>query len=210
MCGLVAYVGDVQPSPRLLELAARGAAARGPHAHGWAIHGQPTHYGEGRLVPASVPRANKLIAHSRLGSYGGLTPAAIQPITVDGHRFAHNGNAPDVYADHPDAASDSYAMALVYAAYRLDGHSPENALGFILPRLCDPYAVLVLDSGGTMLASRHDQPLNYLRMPGGVYVSSGDLGRGSYPLPARVIWRLTGSFHVCRHFDADGLVGAGR
>lgn len=197
MCGLFGYVGDTDPDQRLLEPAVRGAANRGPHAHGWAVHGQPTHRALGPVDSASVPRSTLLIGHARLGTFGGATnPAAIQPIEVDGHRMAHNGNAPGVYVEHPHAPSDSFALALVYAAHRLDGHPPWAALTYAVARLDTPWAVMVLDSDGTLLASRHHLPLHYLRVPQrGLYLSSGDLP-GSQLLPEHFTWRLTGGFEV--------------
>lgn len=197
MCGIFGWVAaddTTQPSSRLLELAAVGAADRGPHAHGWAIPGQPTHRALGPLDPADVPRTGaRLLGHARLATYGGLADlAAVQPIEVAGHRVAHNGNAPTLYQEHPDAPSDTAALAIVYAAHRLAGHSPCAALTYTAARLDTAWALAVLDSDGSLVVSRHGLPLHILRTKArGLYLSSGELP-GSTPVPERYTLQLAG------------------
>ncbi len=167
-----------------MQLAAAGAVARGPHAHGWAIPGQPTHRALGPLNLANVPRAgSRILGHARLATYGQARDlAAVQPIEVDGHRLTHNGNAAAAYQDHPHAPSDTAALAIIYAAHRLAGNSPAAALTFTVARIDSVWALAVLDADGSLLVSRHGLPLHTLRTLAGLYFSSGELP-GSQPVP---------------------------
>lgn len=198
MCGIFGYFADrnTEPNQRLMQLAAAGAAARGPHAHGWAIPGEPTHRAMGPLDPASVPRTTRVLGHARLATYG--QPAdlnAVQPIEVDGHRVAHNGNAPAAYADCPHAPSDTAALAIIYAAYRVAGQPPCAALTFTAAQIDSPWALAVLDADGSLLVSRRGLPLHVLRTRDGVYLSSGELP-GSHLLPEHFTWQLADSHEL--------------
>lgn len=196
MCGIFGYVADddnTAPNPRLIELAAAGAAKRGPHAHGWVIPGEPTHRALGPLDPACVPRITRVLGHARLATYGQPNDlAAVQPIEVDGHHLAHNGNAATAYQDQPHAPSDTTALAIIYAAYRLDGQPPCAALTYTAAHIDSPWALAVLDADGSLLVSRRHLPLHILRTRTGVYLSSGELP-GSQLLPEHVTWRLAAS-----------------
>lgn len=196
MCGIFGWVahGATEADQRLLHLAAVGAADRGPHAHGWAVPGEATHRALGPLQPALVPRSvPRLLGHARLATYGAHSDlAAVQPIEVDGHRVAHNGNAPELFAEHPQQPSDTAALAIVYAAHRIAGNDPCTALKLVTARL-QQWALAVLDSDGSLVVSRRGLPLRVLHTPSrGVYLSSGQLP-GSTPLPEGKPLQLAGT-----------------
>lgn len=199
MCGIFGWVAhrSSPPDRELIQLAAVGALARGPHAHGWAIPGQPTHRALGPLDTAHVPpAATRILGHARLATYGQACDlAAVQPIEVDGHRLAHNGNAATAYQDHPHAPSDTAALAIIYAAHRLAGNTPAAALTFTVARIDTVWALAVLDADGSLLVSRHGRPLHTLRTPTGLYFSSGELP-GSQLVPEHHTWQLAGSHEM--------------
>ena len=160
MCGIFGWVADyhdTEPDPRLMQLAADGAANRGPHAHGWAIPGQPTHRALGPLDPAHLPSGARVLGHARLATYGQSTDlAAVQPIEVDGHHLVHNGNAAAAYGEYPHAPSDTAALAIIYAAHRTSGHPPAAALTYTAARIDSAWALAVLDSDGSLWVSPHE------------------------------------------------------
>lgn len=193
MCGIFGWVADyhdTEPDPRLMQLAADGAANRGPHAHGWAIPGQPTHRALGPLDPAHLPSGARVLGHARLATYGQSTDlAAVQPIEVDGHHLVHNGNAAAAYGEYPHAPSDTAALAIIYAAHRTSGHPPAAALTYTAARIDSVWALAVLDSDGSLWVSRHGQPLHILRTHSGLYLSSGELP-GSHLVPEHYTLQL--------------------
>lgn len=193
MCGLFGFISSSgrPPNPRSLRLAAERASARGPHAHGWAIPGMPTHRALGELKPDTLPTSHtRILGHARLATSGCLDDlAATQPIGVDGHHLVHNGTAETLHADHPHAASDTAALALVYAAYRLGGRRPSDALAAVTARLTTPYALAVADSGGAMLVARVRLPLNVMYQQEGLYFSSGPLPHAE-PIPEHKVVQL--------------------
>lgn len=193
MCGIFGWIAyhDTEPNPRLMQQAAAGAAARGPHAHGWAIPGQPTHRALGPLNLANLPGSGtRILGHARLATYGQPTDlAAVQPIEIDGHHIAHNGNATTAYHDRADAPSDTAALAIIYAAHRLSGATPAAALTRTAARIDTVWALAVLDADGSLLVSRHGLPLHTLYTPTGLYLSSGELP-GSQPVPEHYTWQL--------------------
>jgi asparagine synthetase B (glutamine-hydrolysing) len=194
MCGIfgwVAHDNTIQPDRQLLQWAAAGAAARGPHAHGWAIPGQPTHRALGQLNLTTLPRTGiRILGHARLATYGQPTDlAAVQPIEVDGHHLVHNGNATTAYHDHPHAPSDTAALAAIYAAHRLTGAPPAAALTHTAAHIDTVWALAVLDADGSLLVSRHGLPLHILHTHTGVYLSSGPIP-GSQLVPEHYTWQL--------------------
>lgn len=201
MCGLFGWVPDgaAEANERLLELAVVGAADRGPHAHGWAIPGLPTHRKLGPVRPAEVPRTGtRLLGHARLATFGGFADlAAVQPTEKDGHRIAHNGNAPGFYAEHPHLPSDTVAVTMVYAEHRLAGNSPFAALTLVTRRLRNEgaaWALAVLDSDGSVVVSRRRLPLHVLRTQvSGLYLSSGGDLPGATPVPEDCTVQLAGA-----------------
>lgn len=197
MCGIFAWAAQtttIDPDQRLLERAVLGAAARGPHAHGWTTPGQTTHRALGSLDLSALPRPRlRLLGHARLATIGQPRDlAAVQPIEIDGHHLVHNGNAATAYREHPQAASDSAALALIYATHRLHGHSPATALTYTAACIDSPWALAVLDVNGSLLVSRHGLPLHSLRTTAhGLYLSSGALP-GSTPVPEHYTCQLAG------------------
>ncbi|RZF02955.1 class II glutamine amidotransferase [Streptomyces albidoflavus] len=176
MCGLFAFTGTA-PDPALLTAAAQGAAARGPHGHGWAT--QPDtqlHHAHGPLDTSHVAAltAPRIIGHARLATRGDYRDTAgLQPCRADGHLVAHNGTIRNWTDLTPDAPSDSVALARTYASHRATGDGPATALRAALDACDTPaWALLVLDATGTLLAWRRGLPLWRLDHPTGVYYAS--------------------------------------
>lgn len=97
MCGLVALAGEVPPEVRATAII--GAAARGPHSHGWATYGHGgwsiSRY-TGRLTSAALPGDPIAIGHSRLATStrrpgDAPDPDEGQPLVSGGTVLAHNG-----------------------------------------------------------------------------------------------------------------------
>lgn len=177
MCGLFAFTGPGAPDPDILTTAARLAAARGPHGHGWATQpDQVTHHGPGTLDPADLATITqpRVIGHGRLATRGDHTdPAGLQPCHTDGHLIAHNGTIRNHHTLHRDAATDTLALTHLYADYRRIGVSPPDALVTAMSKADTPaWALLVLDSTGYLLAWRRDLPLWRLDHPTGIYYAS--------------------------------------
>jgi predicted glutamine amidotransferase len=181
MCGIFAWVGgpDLKPDGELLQLAAAGAAARGPHSHGWVSTGQVPHRALGPMDPAQVPAdvSGWILGHARLSTYGAVSDvAATHPIHLDGHYLVHNGNAPHAYRRHPGLPSDSVALATIYAEYRRQGLYPTDALMLTVADADQvAWAVAVMDSSGVLVASSSGLPIHVLDTGSGTYLSSGQL-----------------------------------
>src|SRR5690606_20713738 len=127
VCGLFAFTGT-HPDPTLLTAAAQGAAARGPHGHGWTTHpDQHVHRALGPMDPARAATltAPRILGHARLATRGDYRdPNALQPCHVDGHYLAHNGTIRNWTSLDPDAPSDSVALTRLYAHHRASGAGP--------------------------------------------------------------------------------------
>lgn len=95
------------------------------------------------------------------------------------------------YRERPHAVRDTTALAIIYAAHRLAGHSPSTALTFTVARMDTVRALAVLDADGSLLVSRHGLPLPTLRTSTGLYFSSGEL-TGSPLIPEHYTWQLAG------------------
>ncbi|WP_329368771.1 hypothetical protein OG896_24660 [Streptomyces sp. NBC_00669] len=187
MCGLFAYRGPGAPDPDLLVAAARAAAARGPHGHGWAIPGAPAHRALGPLDPEQLRpvTAAAVIGHARLATRGDSRDlAGVQPAEAGGHLVAHNGTIRNHTSWDPDAASDTVALARAYAAHRAPTTGPPQALSAALaPAVTRAWALLVLDAQGPLVAWRHDLPLWHLAHTTGTYFASRRFHPDARPLP---------------------------
>lgn len=177
MCGIFAYTGDGAPDRELLTAITRAAATRGPHAHGWTA-GDQTHRALGPMDAAAAALAcqdaSRCLGHARLATFGRYDDEdAIQPITVNGHHVAFNGNIynpGDVYPGEWPA--DTHHLAHAYARHRAE-HPPGAALSLALRQAdMDAGAVVVLDSSGTLVYFRHRLPLFTYRTGSGFYLAS--------------------------------------
>ncbi|MFE7965390.1 hypothetical protein ACFU0X_20540 [Streptomyces cellulosae] len=176
MCGLFAFTGT-HPDPTLLTAAAQGAAARGPHGHGWTTHPDTaTHHAPGPMDTTRVAAltAPRILGHARLATRGDYRDlAGLQPCHADGHHIAHNGTIRNWTDLDPDAPSDSVALTRLYARHRAAGAGPATALRATLDACDTPaWALLVLDATGVLLAWRNQLPLWRYDHPTGVYYSS--------------------------------------
>lgn len=194
MCGVFAFAGDVHADDEILSQAARAAFFRGPHGHGWAsdsgVHrtlGVP-----GTMGLPSTPRW--IVGHARLATFGmPRDESGLQPVTVDGHTLAHNGN---VYNwrdlvdqfELDDPATDSWALGGVYAHHRALGMNPGAALSRTL-RLCQMKAgaIVIRDASGALVAWRRRLPIHIFSCAAGTYLSSGRF-HGARPLPEDGPW----------------------
>lgn len=101
MCGLIAHSGQVPEEDWLMTL--EGAAARGPHSHGWAVWDGDrwtVDLRAGRITDHRAPRGMVRVGHSRLATstnqHGTLPdPSEGQPlVSKDGSLMvAHNGSS---------------------------------------------------------------------------------------------------------------------
>lgn len=188
MCGLFAFTGPGAPDPVILTDAARVAAARGPHGHGWAT--QPDrmmHYAPGLLWPEDLAavRQPRLIGHCRLATRGNYAdPAGLQPCHTDGHLVAHNGTIRDHHTLDATASTDTIALTNLYAAHRTNGHDPVRSLVTSVKQAdARRWALLVLDHTGHLMAWRSTLPLWRLEHPTGIYYSSRTFHADAVPLP---------------------------
>jgi predicted glutamine amidotransferase len=193
VCGIFAYHGAGQADPELLTAAAVEAARRGPHGHGWVTRQPDGTLAEhrqlgplnGDLAALREASATVILGHARLATSGAWDdPGCFQPVIIAGHAIAHNGNVYNAGELAPGAPTDTYALAIEYAALRAAGIPPGQALTEDLARASQKArAVVVLDAGGGLYAHRRYHPLFALRGDGGVYVSSRPFHRASKLLP---------------------------
>jgi glutamine phosphoribosylpyrophosphate amidotransferase len=193
VCGIFAYHGAGQADPELLTAAAVEAARRGPHGHGWVTRQPDGTLAEhrqlgplnGDLAALREASATVILGHARLATSGAWDdPGCFQPVIIAGHAIAHNGNVYNAGELAPGAPTDTYALAIEYAALRAAGIPPGQALTEALARASQKaWAVVVLDAGGGLYAHRRYHPLFALRGDGGVYVSSRPFHRASKLLP---------------------------
>lgn len=191
MCGVFAYVaGDDVPNAGLFSAAVKGAARRGPDAHGWWSIGSGIHKAMGALIPETVRPAPIILGHARLATMGAHGIEGVQPVvTASGHVLVHNGNLTNWKELDPGAVTDSYALATVYEDRR-HTMEPAEALDAALQATeTVAYVVIVLDADGTLVAARSGLPLYLRKDPSGVYLSSGKLPDGEQ-LPENLSWNL--------------------
>lgn len=179
MCGIAAYTGLTVPDPDLITAAARMAARRGPHAHGWTGHGLEPVLRLGPMDPAELAKVGtpRLVAHARLATYASHDDyTAIQPISFGGHALAYNGTTTNLHdlTTTPPAGGDAWALAAAYSFHRDAGLTPPDALKTIAAAANHRAWVLtVLDADGTLTAHRHHLPLFRLATSHGIYLASG-------------------------------------
>ncbi|WP_128381259.1 class II glutamine amidotransferase [Streptomyces cavernae] len=178
MCGIFAYTGHGAPDRELLTAITRAAATRGPHAHGWTT-GETTHRALGPMDPdaavTACQDAHQCLGHARLATFGRYDDEdAVQPVTVDGHHVAFNGNIYNPVEVHPGTwPADTHHLAHAYAAERTHGHSPHRALERALaPARMNAWAVVILDASGALVTYRQGLPLFTYRAEGGLYLAS--------------------------------------
>lgn len=193
MCGIFAYTGRHRPDRELLTSIAAAAATRGPHAHGWTT-GTHTHRALGPIdVPDAVTAcqaATRILGHARLATFGRYDdPDGIQPLTVEGHHIAFNGNVYNPEQVHPGPwPTDTHHLAHAYAQARAAGHGPEQALERALaPARMNAWVVVVLDSSGVLLTYRRQLPLWTYSHDGGLYLGSRRFHPDAQPVPENSI-----------------------
>lgn len=177
MCGLYGFQRRAgRPDAALLAHIAQLAGQRGPHAHGHAAEGR-RHVALGPVQPEAMSTpVGSLIGHTRLATSGRHDDlAAAQPLQAGRVFVAHNGTVPGaaLYAERlhltPTTESDSEVLALLLAkATTLGGVA--DTLDLLTPGV--PLALLVLESGGSVLAARRGHPLHVSRRPEGTYFCS--------------------------------------
>jgi predicted glutamine amidotransferase len=182
VCGIFAYHGAGRPDPELLTAAAVEAARRGPHGHGWVTRqpdGTLTEHRQlgplnGDLAALREASATAILGHARLATSGAWDDTAcFQPVTIAGHAIAHNGNVYNADELAAGAPTDTYALAIEYAALRAAGILPSQAFAEAIGKARqEAWAVVILDAGGGLHAHRHYHPLYALQADGGAYVSS--------------------------------------
>lgn len=128
------------------------------------------------LADVAVLNAPHIIGHARLATMGAAhdDPAGLQPVHVDGHWLAHNGNVYNAGQLDPDAPTDSGALATCYAGHRrFGGMTPAEALKAAIA-LADQraWAIIILDSTGQLLATRFRLPIWRHADDTGAYYSS--------------------------------------
>jgi predicted glutamine amidotransferase len=202
VCGIFAYHGAGQADPELLTAAAVEAARRGPHGHGWVTRQPDGTLAEhrqlgplnGDLAALRETAATAILGHARLATSGAWdNPGVFQPVTITGHAIAHNGNVYNADELAPGAPTDTYALALEYAALRAARIPPGQALTETLARARQKaWAIVVLDADGGLYAHRRYHPLFALRGDGGTYVSSRAFHRESRLLPEAQLEVLAG------------------
>lgn len=190
MCGVFAYVErGGPPDPELLREVARLAARRGPHGHGWWTS-KGVHRASGPLDAAKVPVDSSILGHARMATMGARDVRGLQPVVVDGHVLAHNGNVYNWRELDADAPTDSWAIGDRYATLR-DLLAPLPAMlrlvGEMRMKSC---ALLVRDSVGFWMTFRRSLPLHVRRETEGTYVSSVPFS-GSIELPDDVVVALS-------------------
>jgi len=157
MCGLVALAGEVPPEVRATAII--GAAARGPHSHGWATPapgGWTVTRRPGRLTAQDAPAPGPIaIGHSRLATStrrpgDAPDPDEGQPLVDAGVAFAHNGTLTaecitDLGQDPAKVTIDSEAILRILA--RQD--RPPGARFALLQLACRaPQALIWADADG--------------------------------------------------------------
>lgn len=203
MCGIFAYHGATCPDPGLLEAAALEAARRGPHGHGWAGRRPDGTYTEHRqlgplnsgLAALRATRETAVLGHARLATFGAHDDSGgLQPVTLDGHAIAHNGNVYNAAQLAGGHETDTQSLAAAYAALRAEGTSPGSALTAVIGQASqEAWAVVVLDAaGGALYAHRRYHPLYQLRTPAGLYLSSRPFHGHCELLPEDQALTLTG------------------
>src|SRR5918996_1174721 len=133
MSGIVAYTGTRPAAPVILTEAARGAASKGPHGHGWVTDNDGAHRTLGpwnsHLFTDTTTGARWLLGHSRLATNGRhRDTTALQPLEHNGHWGVHNGNVYNAHDLWPDAPVDSAALIKVYADHRAHDLPPRYAM----------------------------------------------------------------------------------
>lgn len=141
--------------------------------------------GRGALAAVKTVTAARIVGHARLATASdGADPDALQPVVVDGHAFAHNGHVynldaltgslgglannpifdPDDPANLPSVATDSCALARMYAVLRRST-DPAGALTDLV-RVADQnaWAIVVLDRTGGLYTHRYYHPLYWWRV----------------------------------------------
>lgn len=178
MCGIFAYTGHGAPDREVLNAITQAAATRGPHAHGWT-DGETTYHALGPMDPVAAAKdcqdAVRCLGHARLATFGRYDDIdAVQPVAVDGHHVAFNGNIYNPAEVHPGTwPADTHHLAHAYAEERAHGHDPARALERALaPARMNTWAVVVLDVTGALVAYRHGLPLFTYRTDNGLYLAS--------------------------------------
>ncbi|MBA9005971.1 class II glutamine amidotransferase [Thermomonospora cellulosilytica] len=190
MCGIFAYLGPARPDPDLLEAAATAAASRGPHGHGWATSASTTRHEFGPLPPAAVRDLTDraVIGHARLATTGDYRDrTGLQPVAAGGHWLAHNGTVRNWRTLTPDAASDSVALAELYAHHRRQLDGPHALRAALADADTAAWALLVLDVDGSLVVWRRGLPLWQHRHPTGLYLASRRFHPDAAPVPEDTI-----------------------
>ncbi|ONK13230.1 hypothetical protein [Streptomyces sp. MP131-18] len=192
MCGIFAYTGRRAPDVELLTEAARYAARRGPHAHGWAGPDTPPHRALGPLDPEDCRKitGRAVLGHARMATVGPPTLVdGIQPIDADGHLIAYNGTVTNPGDLAPELCpTDTIAVARAYARHRASGEGTRAALSAVLEvARARSWALVILDRTGQVLTHRHRLPLFRCTTTDGIYLSSGRFTPEATPTPENTI-----------------------
>jgi asparagine synthetase B (glutamine-hydrolysing) len=189
MSGIVAYTGTRPAAPVILTEAARGAASKGPHGHGWVTDNDGAHRTLGpwnsHLFTDTTTGARWLLGHSRLATNGRhRDTTALQPLEHNGHWGVHNGNVYNAHDLWPDAPVDSAALIKVYADHRAHDLHPHTAMDATVEAANTPaFALVIRDSTGELVMHRRRMPLwAHIDHGHGVYISSRAFA-AAYELP---------------------------
>jgi len=205
MCGLFGWCGPAGSlDPARIVAAARMAATRGPHAHGWAaLHdGDPVPDLFRSLGPWDTEAERKLteviaagtvtaiVGHCRLATVSAFSvrdERDVQPLRSSTMTLVHNGNVdvPETYRTRMVTGNDS--EAILTACLR----PTPIGLGDALDRLNlvqKPHALLAMPDLGGLIASRYKLPL-FIHRTDGILCSRPIDGEAS-ALPAERIVHL--------------------
>lgn len=183
MCGILAWRGDDVPDPELYAQMEHFAGRRGPDGHGWWLANGTVHRDLGQLNDLPEAPAGGILAHSRLSTLGSAGLDGVQPVVGDRAVLIHNGNVYNWKELAPSAATDSFALGVVYSQFRDNDVRPKAALAQTMELGKHTASAVVLwDEDGTLLAYRRHLPIWLLHHETGVYLSSGPI-TGSHLIP---------------------------